>query len=137
MLYNHAVDFQIFTSPINTTTLQGTSARFTCEVDGTDIINITWSSPFNTIVGSDWGNISLTSSSSSTRTSSTLHLYDVQRFNSEGWYTCTSYAFNGTVDNIISVETSAFLFVEGMWVCVYACTCMYILKPKYVSELSS
>ena len=99
---------------MNITTLQSTSARFTCEIDGTDIINITWSSPFNTIIGNDWNNVSLFSSSSSTRSSSTLHLFDVQRFSSEGWYTCISYAFNGTVENIISVETSAFLFVEGM-----------------------
>ena len=113
-----SVNFAIFTSPMNATTLQGTNARFTCEVDGTDIINITWTSPFNTIIGSDWGNVSLISSSSSTRTSSTLHLYNVQRFSSEGWYTCTSYAFNGTVENIISVETNAFLFVEGNLYCV-------------------
>ena len=32
---------------------------------------------------------------------------------SEGWYTCICYSYNGTADNIISIAAGAYLFVQG------------------------
>lgn len=107
------VRFAFATQPTNTTALQDTNTFINCEVDGTEIINITWISPDARTVTRDFSHISIVTTSSSTRVSSTLQFANVQMSESEGWYTCICYSYNGTADSIISIAAGAFLFVQG------------------------
>ena len=105
--------FAFATQPTNTTALQNTNTFINCEVDGTEIINITWIAPNGLTVTRDFPHITIVTTSSSTRVSSSLRFANVQMSQSEGWYTCICYAYDGSTDNIISLTAGAYLYVQG------------------------
>ena len=107
------VQFAFATQPTNTTAIQNSNAIINCEVDGTEIINITWISPNALTITRSFSHISITTTSSSTRVSSSLQFANVQMSQSEGWYTCVCYAYNGSTDNIVSLTAGAYLYVQG------------------------
>ena len=107
------VRFAFATEPSNTTAIQNSNAFINCEVDGTEIINMTWISPNRRIITREFSHISIVTTSSSTRISSSLQFANVQMSQSEGWYTCICYSYNGTTDNIISLSGGAYLYVQG------------------------
>ena len=113
MYLNSTVPFAFATQPTNTTTIQNDNPVISCEVDGTEIINITWVSPNGAIITRDFSHISIVTTSSSTRVSSSLQFINVQMSQSEGWYTCICYAYDGSTDNIVSLTAGAFLYVQG------------------------
>ena len=114
------VRFAFATQPTNTTALQNSNTFINCEVDGTEVINITWISPNGFIINRVFSYISIVASSSSTRFSSSLQFANVQMSQSEGWYTCRCFSYNGTTENIISIAAGAFLYVQGEYICNYA-----------------
>ena len=111
--------------------LQGANTFISCEVDGTEIINITWVSQNGSIINRDVPHITIATSSSSTRWSSSLQFTNVQMAQSEGWYTCISYSYNGSTSNIISLRGGAYLYVQGTLITYYVysvhCHDMHIL----------
>lgn len=115
------VQFAFATEPTNTTALQNTNTFINCEVDGTEIINITWIAPNGLTITRDFSHISIVTTSSSTRRSSSLQFANVQMSQSEGWYTCICFSYNGTTENIISLTAGAFLHVQGTYICMYVC----------------
>ena len=107
------VRFAFATQPTNTTAIQNSNTFINCEVDGTEIINITWVSSNGLTINRDSSHISIVTTSSSTRVSSTLQFPNVQMSQSEGWYTCICYSHNGSTDNIISIAAGAYLYVQS------------------------
>ena len=119
LLFGLSVNFGFATQPTNTTVLQGTNTFISCEVDGTEIINITWVSQNGLTITRDFSHITIVTSSSSTRWSSSLQFANVQMAQSEGWYTCICYSYNGSTSNIISLRGGAYLYVQGTYVHTY------------------
>ena len=113
------VRFAFATQPTNTTALQNTNTFINCEVDGTEIINVTWIGSNGLTVNRDFLHISIVTTSSSTRVSSSLRFANVQMSQSEGWYTCICYSYDGSTDNIISLRAGAYLYVQGSYVHTY------------------
>ena len=120
------VNFGFATEPTNKTVLQGSNTFLSCEVDGTEIINITWVFQNGLTITSDFSHITIVTSSSSTRWSSTLRFANVQMLQSEGWYTCICHSFNGSTSNIVSLSGGAYLYVQGMYKHTYTHTCIPI-----------
>ena len=110
------VQFAFATHPTNTTAIQNSNTVINCEVDGTEIINITWVSPSGSTITRGFSHISVVTTSSSTRVSSSLQFANVQMSQSEGWYTCICYSYDGSTDNIISLAAGAFLYVQGTYI---------------------
>ena len=94
--------------PSNMTTLEQESVVFSCSMNGTDIINMTWIDPYGVLVdpSSD-----IVTSISPTGIVSTLRISNVQWPDNHGWYTCRCYAENGTL--VTSIEAMAYLHVQG------------------------
>ena len=112
-IFINLVRFEFATQPTNTTALQGTNTFINCEVDGTEIVNITWIAQNGQTVNRDFSHISIVTTSSSTQVTSSLRFANVQMSQSEGWYTCICYSYNGNTDNIISIIAGAYLFIQG------------------------
>ena len=110
---NSIVPFEFTTQPTNTTTVQNNNVVMTCEAQGTEIINITWISPNGTIITRDFSYISFQISSSLTRITFNLRFNNVQMSQSEGWYTCICYAYNGSIESTRSLIAAAYLYVQG------------------------
>ena len=126
------VNFGFATEPTNKTVLQGTNTFLSCEVDGTEIINITWVSQNGLTITSDFSHITIVTSSSSTRWSSTLRFANVQMLQSEGWYTCICHSYNGSTNNIVSLRGGAYLYVQGMYISAYLRMCTHMYVRTYV-----
>ena len=94
--------------PNNITTLEQDSVAFSCSMNGTDIINMTWINPYGVPVdpSSD-----IVTSISPTGIVSTLQLSNVQWPDNHGWYTCRCYAENAT--SVTSIEAMVHLHVQG------------------------
>ena len=115
VFFTFVVRFEIATHVTNTSVIQNNNAFLSCEFYGTEIINITWTTSDRSVITSDVSYITIISSSSSTRSSSSLQFTNVDRAQSEGWYTCTAYSYdNGMSQNIITLSSGAYLYVQGM-----------------------
>ena len=110
-IYNIVVPLAVQSPPDNVTSLEGGNIDFTCTISGTDIINVTWISPFGASLEQS-SQYSITADVSSTSVTSTLRITNVQWPDDHGFYSCRAYADNFT--EITSVETSVHLHVQGV-----------------------
>ena len=126
VIFHFAVNFEVATSLTNTSVIQSSNAFLSCEFYGTEIINITWTASDGSVITSDLSHATIISSSSSTRASSSLQFANVNRAQSEGWYTCTAYSYNN--DRIIvTLSSHAYLNVQGMFT-----THMFVTIANYL-----
>jgi len=114
LAFNFLVRFEVATHATNTSVLQNNNAFLSCEFYGTEIVNITWTASDRSVITNDISHITVVSSSSTTRSSSSLQFTNVDRDQSEGWYTCTAYSRDSD-SNIVTLSTGAYLYVEGMF----------------------
>ena len=105
-------------APDNVTSFEGGNVVFTCTISGTDIINVTWTSPSGALLEQS-SHTTITNEASPTAVVSTLQIVNVQWPVDHGFYICRGLADNFT--EIISVETTAHLHVQGMYIAMY-CT---------------
>ena len=106
--------------PTNVTVLEQESAAFSCSINGTDIINVTWINPLGVLLNSS---SHIITTISSTGVVSTLNIPNVQWPYNHGWYICRCYAENAT--SIVSIQAMAYLHVQGTYVYMYIRT--YVL----------
>ena len=133
VVLSFVVRFEIATHVTNTSVIQNNNAFLSCEFYGTEIINITWTTSDRSAITSDASHVTIISSSSSTRSSSSLQFTNVDKAQSEGWYTCTAYSYNGSSQNIIMLSSGAYLYVQGTY-CIYFCVMLLLCKTIFHCE---
>ena len=111
-------------APDNVTSFEGRNVVFTCTISGTDILNVTWISPSGALLEQS-SHTTITTDVSPTTVISTLQINNVQWPADHGFYTCRGVADNFT--EITSVEATAHLHVQGMYVNTYMCSIKHIL----------
>ena len=108
----HLVPLNTIDLPVNLTVNETSDASFYCEFEGTDIDNITWISPDNTVIMNNESNINIQEGGLFPfNKSSSLSLMNVSRQQNEGWYTCRCFAGEDYQ------EASAYLSIQGTCLC--------------------
>ena len=111
IFFHPVVPLAIVSIPVNVTVNESGYAFFNLSFTGTNIINVTWFSPNNSVIYSLLPDITVSSIIYPTEALSTLSFRNIQRAESEGWYRCACFAFNN--DDYAYVETNVFMFVQG------------------------
>ena len=90
--------------------MEGQDVTFTCTIQGTDIISVTWISPSGVPLEQS-AHTTITTNVSPTRVVSTLQVFNVQWPADHGAYICRGMANNFT--ETVSVDATAHLHVQG------------------------